>query len=158
MALTHPQLSQITQFDEETSYDDVIQPSGASPSGSNAVSLYPLLPPSPPQLSVRVHWENDSVDTPSLPSPQDDTVPQYVIHRSEDFFFEDANLVLISNEDVAFGVHRGVMRRISTVFHDMFEVQLQVPKSEMYDGLPFVRLHDSTADVRTFLQVIYDQK
>lgn len=91
------------------------------------------------------------------PPPTDTNGDLPVTIRSEEFYFEDANLVLVSEEGTAFGVHRGVLRRLSSVFANMLEDAQTTPESEAFNGLPFVRLSDPTADLKMLFQVIYDQ-
>lgn len=104
-----------------------------------------------PKLSL-AHTELVDV----VPAAEQYALPS--IHQSEDFFLEDASLVLISEDNVAFAIHRSILRRHSGVLHEKFEIRAKVPESEMYKGLPFVQLDESAEVVKTFLQIVYDQK
>ncbi|KAK0502426.1 hypothetical protein EDD18DRAFT_691278 [Armillaria luteobubalina] len=75
---------------------------------------------------------------------------------SDDFWFEDGNIVLIA-ANVAFKVHRGQLSRHSEVFEGLFDLP-QPPEGldDIYDGTPFVELHDSAQDVGYFLGALYD--
>ncbi|KAG7442134.1 uncharacterized protein BT62DRAFT_1079649 [Guyanagaster necrorhizus] len=75
---------------------------------------------------------------------------------SDAFWFEDGNIVLIA-ANVAFKVHRGQLSRHSEVFEDMFQLpQPPAGADLMYDGTPFVNLHDSAQDFAYFLGALYD--
>ncbi|KAK0436374.1 hypothetical protein EV421DRAFT_1120437 [Armillaria borealis] len=75
---------------------------------------------------------------------------------SDAFWFEDGNIVLIA-ANVAFKVHRGQLSRHSEVFEGLFDLP-QPPEEvdDIYDGTPFVELHDSAQDVGYFLGALYD--
>ncbi len=75
---------------------------------------------------------------------------------SDAFWFEDGNIVLIA-ANVAFKVHRGQLSRHSEVFEGLFDLP-QPPQEvdDVYDGTPFVELHDSAQDVGYFLGALYD--
>ncbi|KAF7327970.1 hypothetical protein MKEN_00377200 [Mycena kentingensis (nom. inval.)] len=69
-------------------------------------------------------------------------------------WFLDGNIVLVAGS-VAFKVHRGQLRRHSEVFDDLFSIP-QPPEQDLFDGCPWVELHDSPTDVLYFLTALYD--
>ncbi|KAF8590839.1 hypothetical protein K439DRAFT_1167305 [Ramaria rubella] len=82
---------------------------------------------------------------------------QSSLTRSDAFYFEDGNLVVIV-EEVAFRLHRGLLARHSPVFRDMSAL----PNSStglgdgFFDGCPVVRLQDRVTDVVELLRCLYD--
>ncbi|KAJ7494263.1 hypothetical protein B0H11DRAFT_1802499 [Mycena galericulata] len=74
--------------------------------------------------------------------------------RVEDLWFEDGNLVLEAGNS-QFCVHRGILAARSPVFRDMLSFP-QPSDSELIDGCPLVRLHDSAAHVTVFLKAIFE--
>ncbi|KAJ7137416.1 hypothetical protein C8R43DRAFT_611190 [Mycena crocata] len=76
--------------------------------------------------------------------------------RVEDLWFP-RDTVVIRAENKIFQVSRAVLAARSTVFRDMTSLP-QPPSSdtELIDGSPVVRLHDSAADVEAFLRAIFD--
>lgn len=87
------------------------------------------------------------------------------IQRCSIIHFEDANIALVTEANIAFCVHRGVLRRLSSVFADMLEV-CEVPRNgsqafnqvETFETLPVIKISDSPNAVRDFFRIVYDQK
>ncbi|KAF6744278.1 hypothetical protein DFP72DRAFT_929615 [Ephemerocybe angulata] len=77
------------------------------------------------------------------------------ISRSEDFWFEDGNLVLQA-EDVQFKVHKGVLSRYSPVFATI----LSMPHTDdepAVEGCPVLHVYDDCTDIRNLLLLLYDK-
>lgn len=73
-------------------------------------------------------------------------------------WFEDGNVVLQAQSSI-FKVYKGLLSQESEVFKSMFALpQSSTGPSELYDGCPLVVLQDSAADVRVFIQAIFDHK
>lgn len=73
--------------------------------------------------------------------------------RHEQLWFDDGNIVLVA-ENVAFKVHRSLLRRHSQVFSDLFQLSQPSQEDEM-DGVPVCTLHDSHHELADILDVIY---
>jgi hypothetical protein len=71
-----------------------------------------------------------------------------------DFWFADGNIVLVVGSS-AFKVHRGQLERHSEVFNDLFSIP-QPDEQTLFEGTPWVELHDEPADVYHFLKALYD--
>ena len=80
------------------------------------------------------------------------------IQRSEDFWYEDGNIVLIAQE-VAFKVHRSILSRSSEVFRDMFAAAHPDPPEpfSILTECPVVHLSDTADEIKIFLDIMYDQ-
>jgi hypothetical protein len=81
--------------------------------------------------------------------------------RDEDLYFEDGSIVLSAKDTdgdlVYFRVHKSVLTKQSVIFKDMFSVP-SPPEMEMYDDLPLVHLHDTSKELKQFLQAMYDPR
>ncbi|KAJ7604701.1 hypothetical protein DFH06DRAFT_1068191 [Mycena polygramma] len=65
--------------------------------------------------------------------------------------------IVIRAEDQVFQVSRAVLAARSSVFRDMLAFpQPPGEDTELFDGVPVVRLHDSAEDVTAFLRAIFD--
>ena len=75
--------------------------------------------------------------------------------KSEDFWFDDGNIVLsvTTKDDVKhhFHIHRSILTIASPVFHDMFSV----PQPTKGDILPVPLYDDSVEDLGALLGVLY---
>jgi hypothetical protein len=74
-----------------------------------------------------------------------------------DPWFDDGNIIVLSEDATAFKVHRGVLARQSEVFETMFG--LPQPESvdiERVEGCPVVRMYDHPSELGTLLKAIYD--
>lgn len=71
-----------------------------------------------------------------------------------DFWFADGNIVLIA-ASTAFKVHRGQLERHSEVFQDLFSIP-QPEVQDLFDGCPWVEVHDAPDDVLYLLMALYD--
>ena len=71
-----------------------------------------------------------------------------------DLWFADGNIVIIAGF-TAFKVHRGQLERHSEIFRDLFCIP-QPPVQEIFDGCPWVELHDTPADILYLLMALYD--
>jgi hypothetical protein len=76
------------------------------------------------------------------------------VQRVEELWFEDGNLVIQAGNTL-FRVYRGVLAARSPVFYDMLSFP-QPSDSELVEGCPLVRLHDSASEVTVFLKAIFD--
>ena len=72
--------------------------------------------------------------------------PEHVDH----LWFDDGSIVLRSGRRY-FRVHRSLLSRTSSVFHDMFSFA----PDEHYEGLPLVTLHDDPLELADLLNAIY---
>ena len=88
------------------------------------------------------------MNTSTSSAPQSDGLV-----KDDEFWFDDGNIILISNNGVAFRVYRGFLARISSVFHDMFAIS-QPDDAEVMDGCVVVRLQDSSYDLRAFIEFV----
>ncbi|KDQ49710.1 hypothetical protein JAAARDRAFT_165405 [Jaapia argillacea MUCL 33604] len=76
--------------------------------------------------------------------------------KSRDLWFNDGSVVLVADK-TAFRVHASILSSNASVFQDMFSLPpSNLPDSELYEGCPFVVVHDSPTDLRHFLKTIYD--
>ncbi|KAH8825220.1 hypothetical protein DL96DRAFT_1612366 [Flagelloscypha sp. PMI_526] len=77
-----------------------------------------------------------------------------------DPYFDDGNLLLVTavaqGEPTAFKVHRGVLRRHSEVFEDMFSSATQSTDQAQVDGCPMVVLHDLPCELGNLIKALYD--
>ncbi|KIY45882.1 hypothetical protein FISHEDRAFT_60736 [Fistulina hepatica ATCC 64428] len=73
-----------------------------------------------------------------------------------DIWFLDGNIVLIAGV-AAFKVHRGQLGRHSEIFHTLFSLPQPPGDSQtLFDGAPWVEIHDDPSDVFYFLSALYD--
>ncbi|TFK84273.1 hypothetical protein K466DRAFT_230521 [Polyporus arcularius HHB13444] len=79
--------------------------------------------------------------------------------RDTELWFFDGNVVLITQGNVAFRVHKGVLALHADFFAGMFQDSLLVPHGpnveETIEGCPIIHLGDSAYDIRQFLLVMY---
>ncbi|KAJ7612115.1 hypothetical protein FB45DRAFT_1037042 [Roridomyces roridus] len=73
--------------------------------------------------------------------------------RIPELWLEDGNIVLQAGNR-QYCVYRGTLAACSPVFKDMFSFP-QPPNSELVEGLPVVRLQDSSSQVTLFLRAIF---
>ena len=78
------------------------------------------------------------------------------IRVCEDLWFEDGNIILETG-DTRFRVYRGVLVKNSSVFRDILSIP-QSSNEELLDGLPVVRVHDSSEDMTSFLGALYQPR
>lgn len=81
-------------------------------------------------------------------------------HKQEPWF-EDGNLILLSDDDIYFRIHRGVLARQSEVFQAMLEFPQPSDTDsqsgiEMMDGCQVVRMYDKAVELSNLLEAIYD--
>jgi BTB/POZ domain len=77
--------------------------------------------------------------------------------QSEDFWFEDGDIVLsVTEDDIKYHVrvHRAILTIASPVFRDMFSM----PQSPECDSLPVSLRDDSVDDLRALLGALYDRR
>jgi hypothetical protein len=79
-----------------------------------------------------------------------------MVHRSETLWFEDGNLILEADA-TQFRVYHGVLVKQSSVFRDMLSIP-QPSEQDLVEGVPLVRLHDSSEEVTHFLSALYDTR
>ena len=70
-------------------------------------------------------------------------------------WLEDGNVVL-QVDSMQFKVHRGVLKRVSTIFSDMFSLPQPTEVDGAVEGCPVVHLRDTTEDVECLLSILYD--
>ncbi|KAI0640026.1 hypothetical protein C8Q77DRAFT_1152936 [Trametes polyzona] len=77
--------------------------------------------------------------------------------KDKDFWLEDGNIVIIAQKS-AFRVHKGVLSRRSEVFSGLFTVPQPEDDDgvEKLEGVPVVRVQDSSHDFRHLLRALYD--
>jgi hypothetical protein len=74
----------------------------------------------------------------------------------ETLWIEDGNLILEA-DTARFKVYRGVLVKYSSVFCEILSIP-QPSDQELFDGLPIVRLQDSSEDVTYFLNALYGMR
>ncbi|KAH8099868.1 hypothetical protein BXZ70DRAFT_941597 [Cristinia sonorae] len=87
-------------------------------------------------------------------SPDVDDGSEKSLKRSEHVWFEDGNIVLIT-QNTMFKVYRGLLASASPVFRDMLSIR-QPELAEEIEGCPVVRLDDAVEDMSHFLTAIVD--
>ncbi|KAJ6487133.1 hypothetical protein C8R47DRAFT_1127803 [Mycena vitilis] len=75
------------------------------------------------------------------------------IHRVEELWFEDGNLILQAGQ-CQYRVYRGLLAAQSLIFRDMISLP-QPTDSELIEGCPLVRLPDPEVEVTPFLQAMF---
>lgn len=95
-------------------------------------------------------------EAPVAPSTEtlEEGVEVKTLVRHETLSYEDGNLIVVA-EDTMFQVHRSVLARKSALFKDLLSLP-QPDSEEKIDGLPVVRLLDSSADVALLMDSIYN--
>ncbi|KAF8643193.1 hypothetical protein AX16_009170 [Volvariella volvacea WC 439] len=76
------------------------------------------------------------------------------IPEQGEIWFDDGNVVLLV-ENTAFRVHKGVLKRLSDFFDDVFRLP-QPPDQELLNGVPVMHMQDDLDDVLATLKVIYE--
>ncbi|KAJ7689802.1 hypothetical protein B0H17DRAFT_936829 [Mycena rosella] len=76
--------------------------------------------------------------------------------RVQELWFDDGNLIIAAGFSL-FRVYRGILAARSSVFQDMLSLP-QPPDSELVEGCPLVRMHDTAAEVTVFLKAIFDSE
>lgn len=83
------------------------------------------------------------------------------VHDTE-LWLSDGNVILVTAKETsddkaynAFRCHKSMLAKHSPVFHDMLSLP-QSAEDEEYEGVPVVRLPDSTDDVRGLLKILYN--
>ncbi|KAA1475941.1 hypothetical protein DENSPDRAFT_826677 [Dentipellis sp. KUC8613] len=84
--------------------------------------------------------------------------------QHEDLYYPDGNIALVAQwEDpesyvyhVVFRVHKSVLAKSSSVFEDMFSLPAS-KSTEMYDGVPLVRMTDTGKEIEGLLQYLYSK-
>ncbi|TCD63217.1 hypothetical protein EIP91_005829 [Steccherinum ochraceum] len=71
-----------------------------------------------------------------------------------DVWFPDGNVILVAG-GAAFKVHKGQLERHSEIFQGLFCVP-QPKDQPLFDGCPWVELHDAPSDVLYMLRALYD--
>lgn len=90
--------------------------------------------------------------------PSEDPPNPVAPMRSGDIWYEDGNVILQA-EDTQYKVHRGILVKSSSVFHDMFSFpQPPAGDGELIDGCPVVRLSDAAEEVQYVLQALFESK
>ncbi len=86
-----------------------------------------------------------------------------VPYERGDPWFEDGNLVLLTEDLTIFRIHRGVLARQSEIFKSILDlpqpdagdpgVEMQ---DEMIEGCQVVRMYDHPIELSSLLKAIYD--
>ncbi|KAJ7671713.1 hypothetical protein B0H17DRAFT_1085005, partial [Mycena rosella] len=76
--------------------------------------------------------------------------------RDDELWFTDGTLVLSAGRS-SFRVYGGLLAKRSPVFHDMLQFP-QPDDAEVVDGCPVVHLQDNEADLRCFLNALFDHQ
>jgi hypothetical protein len=82
-------------------------------------------------------------------------------HSKSRVYFDEGNIVLLSQDGVAFRVYKDVLAFHSPVFKDMFAFgsdasQAQhLDTSEMHDGCPLIKLQDSSDALEHLLKLLF---
>ncbi|KAJ3566114.1 hypothetical protein NP233_g7202 [Leucocoprinus birnbaumii] len=80
-----------------------------------------------------------------------------IIHNRGDPWFEDGNLVLITQETpTAFRIHRGVLARHSDIFQDMLDFPKPETDAESYEGCQVVCMYDHPTELSNLVKALYD--
>ncbi len=84
------------------------------------------------------------------------------LERDTELWFFDGNLVLMTQGNVAFRVHKSVLALHAEFFAGMFQDSLLVPHGpnveETIEGCPIIHHGDSAYDIRQFLLVMYRKR
>ena len=83
------------------------------------------------------------------------TLPTTSIHQDENYWYEDGNIVIIANDEVAFRVYRGLLSRVSPLFNDLFSIGNPSGGEVVYD-CPVLRVTDSSHDMRHLLALLLE--
>ncbi|KZP19283.1 hypothetical protein FIBSPDRAFT_744241 [Athelia psychrophila] len=76
--------------------------------------------------------------------------------RHPELWFDDGSVVLIA-EAMFFRVHRSILCKHSSVFSDIFSIpQPSDNGSEIVEGCPVIRMHDSAHEFAQLLKACYD--
>lgn len=83
--------------------------------------------------------------------------------QDPDLWLSDGNIIIVAPDDSqesdslahAFRVHKSVLAKHSPVLDDLFKLP-QGLDAEVHEGVPIVRLTDSSSDVRDLLRMFYD--
>ena len=83
------------------------------------------------------------------------------ISRHEDLWISDGNVVLSAvsldgTRTTLFRVHRSLLSKHSEVFTSMFNIPQGRGASELYEGIPLVRLPDASEDVESLFSILHD--
>jgi hypothetical protein len=83
---------------------------------------------------------------------------QESLHQVDGLWFSNDTLV-IRAENSIFRVSKSILAARSSVFEAMFEFPQSTSDGDrMMDGSQVVRLHDSAAEVESFLRAIFDSR
>lgn len=104
------------------------------------------------------------MDVDTQDAPPDYESNDVRLKQSDKVWFADGNLVLSGashkpNELVLFRVHKSVLAKYSRVFEDMLSLSDDAASedaSERYDGVPLVAMTDTSDELRTMLEMLYD--
>lgn len=81
---------------------------------------------------------------------RDDEIQQHGL-----LWFEDGNVILITEDRVGFKLHKSVLSLHSDLFKDMFILPQPVESAEM-DGCFVVHLQDASSGMATLLKLFYN--
>jgi len=89
------------------------------------------------------------------PPSKPDLLPPSVVERHPDLYFDDGNLVLLTPTRY-FVVHQGFLCRHSPVLKDVVETLESSSSLLRLEGLPVVKVQDTSEDMLYFLIALYD--
>ncbi|KZT03492.1 uncharacterized protein LAESUDRAFT_683666 [Laetiporus sulphureus 93-53] len=76
------------------------------------------------------------------------------IKRDQEFWYPDGNIIVITDDQIAFRIYRGMLAEHSEVFRGMFTVP-QPQSSERMDDCPIVHVSDASNDFRRILRFVF---
>ena len=104
------------------------------------------------QMDARPQKRNRTSSSHERPGESAPTPSSVGLKRSEEFWLQDGNLVLVAG-NVAFRVYRGLLAAQSEVFEGLF-ASATPATGEMFQGCPVVHLSDSPEDLVRLLRVL----
>lgn len=75
------------------------------------------------------------------------------LKRHGDFWFDDGNLILVAQQNIAFRIYRGLLTAQSTFFADKAATASMNP-AKTFDGCPVVEVSDTPEELAHFLHII----
>ena len=77
-----------------------------------------------------------------------------IVVKDEDVWFDDGNIVIITNGTTAFRVYKGLLAHVSPVFSDLFSIPQETGTKDTMDGCPVVRVTDHVDSFRILLRLV----
>ncbi len=76
------------------------------------------------------------------------------IARDDQVWLQDGNVIIVSEDDVAFRVHLGTIAHRSDIFRDLFALPRSDTSHDMVEGCPAIYLQDPSTNLRHLLLVL----